>query len=312
MCVLIIGGNGFIGSHVLDVLREQGFDCVVYDRCPERFRSPLPRVRYVFGDLMDTDVLERTISQGIDSVIHLASLTALRTNGHDLGSDVDDVSAALGLLKLCVKHKVKKFVFASSGGTVYGIPQILPVSENHPTDPICSYEIVKLAIEKYLRLYQHLFGLSCVALRIANPYGIRQAPDSAQGVASIFLSKLVQGKSLTLWGDGSIVRDFVSVRDIARLFSMTLRSDATGVFNAGTGVGTSLNELLTLMSSLLGVKPHVVHGRPRDFDVPAVILDCDKARREYSWQPSLTLSDDLAEVANWLECLEPKSAATYR
>jgi UDP-glucose 4-epimerase len=304
MRVLVVGGNGFIGSHVVDVLLDQGIEVVVFDRHSERFRPPLPKVNYVVGDLNDSASLENAMSQAIDSVVHLASSTSpLRSNDNPL-SDLENIAGAIRLLELCIKRKVKRIVYASSGGTVYGVPKVLPIPEDHPTEPICSYGVAKLAIEKYLNLYTNTSGLATVVLRIGNPYGVRQSPHSAQGVVPVFMSRILQGKPLTLWGDGSVVRDFVNVRDLASLFLRALTSDATGVFNAGSGVGTSISELLEIMSVPLGVRPQINRKESRKFDVPAVILDCGKARTVYCWEPRITLPEGLIEFSHWLKSME--------
>jgi UDP-glucose 4-epimerase len=303
MRVLVVGGNGFIGSHVVDLLLQQGIEVVVFDRSPERYRSPLSEVNYVLGELNDFASLEHAMSQAIDNVVHLASTTIPTTSIANSISDIENITGTLGLLELCVKKKVKNIVYASSGGTVYGIPKNLPIAEDHPTEPICSYGIVKLVIEKYLYLYNHLSGLPTVILRIANPYGARQSPDSAQGVVPVFMSKMIEGKPLSLWGDGSVVRDFVNVRDLARLFLLALNSEATGVFNAGSGIGTSISELLRLMSSHLGVRPQIARENPRKFDAPAVILDCKRAKSVYCWEPRITLAEGLTELAHWLKSI---------
>lgn len=309
MRVLVVGGNGFIGSHVVDALLQQGIEVVVFDCSRERFRPPLPNVNYVAGDLNDSGSLESAMSHAIDSVVHLASTTSPLTSHGNPISDLENIAGALRLLELCVKRDVKRILYASSGGTVYGIPEILPIPEDHPTEPLCSYGIAKLVIEKYFHLYNHVSGLATVVLRIANPYGVRQSPDSAQGVVPVFMSKMIQGNPLTLWGDGSVVRDFVNVRDLARLFILALTSEATGVFNAGSGIGTSISELLELISVQLGVRPRIIRENARKFDVPAVILDCKKAKSVYSWEPRITLAEGLTELSHWLKSMESQPVA---
>jgi UDP-glucose 4-epimerase len=312
MRVLVVGGNGFIGSHVVDVLLDQDIDVVVFDRHPERFRTPLPRVSYVVGDLNDPVSLENAISQGVDSVVHLASSTSPVTSNDNPLSDLENISGAIRLLDLCLRRNIKRIVYASSGGTVYGIPKILPIPEDHSTEPICSYGIAKLAIEKYLHASSYRRGLATVVLRIGNPYGVRQSSQSAQGVVPIFVSQAIQGKPLTVWGDGSVVRDFFNVRDLARLFLLALTSDATGIFNAGSGVGTSISDLLELISTHLGVRPQINRKDSRKCDVPAIVLDCRKARTVYGWEPRVTLAEGLTECSHWLNSMEPKPVAICR
>jgi UDP-glucose 4-epimerase len=204
------------------------------------------------------------------------------------------------VLDLCVKYRVKKVVFSSSGGAVYGIAKYLPITEEHPTEPLCSYGIVKLAIEKYLYLYHHLFGLQYVSLRMANPYGIRQDPMSAQGIISVLSARMLQKKPLTIWGDGSTIRDFIHIRDVAELFYKVLRSEVLGVFNVGSGIGVTINDLLTIIPSQLGLEPTIIREPPRNVDVPATILDCAKAKAAFLWDPQISLVKGIVELANWL------------
>ena len=312
MNVLVIGGNGFIGSHVVDALLQSGVRVAVFDRGPEKFRPPLSRVKYYFGSLRDRASLERPFAEGIDAVIHLASTSGPKISNDEPACDVENIAATLVLLDVCVKFGVKRIVFASSGGTVYGIPQILPIPESHSTEPICSYGIGKLTVEKYLQLYQHLHSTSCVILRLANPYGMRQCPESAQGVIPIFMSRMLKGEPLTIWGDGSFVRDFVSVRDIARLFLCAVASESTGIFNAGSGIGTSVNQLVNLLSSMLQIEPTVVRQSPRRFDIPAVVLNCQKAKDVFGWEPKITLNEGILEVARWLELAGSRQAPVFQ
>jgi UDP-glucose 4-epimerase len=312
MRVLVVGGNGFIGSHVVDALLHQGCTVVVYDINSERYRKPLPAVKHVVGSLEDVSRLATAFSGGIDGVVHLVSTTSPKTSNENLALDLANVTGALGLLDLCVKFKVRKVVFASSGGTVYGIPQNLPILESHPTEPVCPYGITKLAIEKYLHFYQHVYNLDYVVLRIANPYGARQSPNAPQGVVSVLMNKMIQGEPFTVWGDGSVIRDFVDVRDVANLFVFAVKSAATGIFNAGTGIGTSIDQLVTLMSSLLDVKPRLYYQPSRACDVPAVILDCEKAAQTYSWRPQIALADGLSDLSRWLGGIASRSMAISR
>ena len=312
MRVLVVGGNGFIGSHVVDALLLDGATVVVYDMNSERYRKPLPNVQYVAGSLDDLRLLATAFSGGIDAVVHLVSKTSPKTSNEDLSLDLANVAGTLGLLDLCTKFKVKKIVFASSGGTVYGIPQKLPILESHATEPVCPYGITKLAIEKYLQFYQHVYNLDYVVLRIANPYGARQSPDAPQGVVSVFMNKMIQGEPFTVFGDGSVVRDFVHVRDVANLFVLALKSSASGVFNAGSGIGVSLNQLVSVMASLLGVSPKFCYEPSRACDVPAVILNCEKAAHVYSWQPQIALRDGLSDLSRWLEGRASRSMASSR
>jgi UDP-glucose 4-epimerase len=251
--------------------------------------------------LGDGSKVEEIVSKGLDAVFHLASTTGPKSSNDDPVADVANIRDSIQLFQLCVKHSVRKVVFTSSGGTVYGIPRELPIPEEHPTNPICSYGIVKLAIEKYLQCFHHLYGLPYAVLRLANVYGVRQDPRSSQGAVAVFLWRMIQRQPLTLWGDGTVVRDFIHVSDVARLCSRALHSDTNGVFNVGSGIGVTMNELLQLMADRLCLAPNIVREPGRRLDVPAVVLQCDKAKRMFSWQLQVGLNEGVGEVAEWLQ-----------
>lgn len=300
MRVLLIGGAGFIGSHVTDAFIENGIWPQVLDRNQERFRQPLDGVTYFCAEFGNRNQVEKVISRGIDVVIHLASGTLPKSSNDAPILDVQmNLVESIALFEICVKHKVKRIVFASSGGTVYGVPESLPIGENHPTSPICSYGIVKLAIENYLNSFYHNYGLSYCVLRISNPYGIRQNPFSMQGAVAIFTSRILRNEPITIWGDGSILRDYVGVKDVARLCVLAAQSEAVGVFNVGSGSGVTLNQLIETIADSLNREPKVKFEPPRSFDVPAVVLDCSKARETFGWSSEISLSEGVAEYAAW-------------
>lgn len=299
--VLITGGSGFVGSHVADYFVAQGWDVIALGHASRR-RSPLLKsVRVVHGRVGDRKLLEEIFSSGIDGVIHSACSTVPGTSNADKLFDVNsNLVESLELFECCVRYKTPKVVLASSGGAIYGIPKQLPIPEESATSPICSYGIVKLALEKYLELYQHLHGLNYVSLRISNPYGPRQDPNRNQGVISVFAAKMLQHRPITVWGKGDAVRDFVHVRDIARLFYLAMLSDQQGVFNAGSGVGISINDLIVMMSAELGISPDIIRLEARSCDVPATVLSCRKAKHSLGWVPQIPLCEGIREVGAWL------------
>jgi UDP-glucose 4-epimerase len=299
--VLITGGTGFIGSHIADYFMANGWDVIILGHGtppPDPLRSDL---RFIRGRVGDRMLLEQIFCLGLDGVIHSACTTFPTSSNEDKVTDArTNLLESLQLFECSVKHKVPKLIFASSGGAIYGIPQQLPIPEESPTNPICSYGIVKLALEKYLELYRGLHGLNYVSLRISNPYGPRQDPNGKQGVISVFAAKMLQRKPLTLWGKGDAVRDFVHVRDIARLFYLAMLSKEQGVFNAGSGVGITINDLIYIMSAELGVIPNIIRLEARKSDVPATVLNCRKARHSFGWVPEIPLEQGIREVGVWL------------
>jgi UDP-glucose 4-epimerase len=238
---------------------------------------------------------------GCEVIIHLVSTTLPKNSNDDPVFDVEgNVIGTLRLLDAARAARVRKVVFISSGGTVYGIPREVPIPESHPTEPRVSYAIAKLAIEKYLELYQLLHGLDYVVLRVANPYGARQRVDAAQGDVAVFLDRALRNETIEIWGDGSVVRDYLHISDVARAFLRAV--DYTGeprVFNIGSGAGCSLNELIGSIERLLGRPVARRYLAPRPFDVPRNVLDIARARDVLGWSPTVSLDEGLRATLAW-------------
>lgn len=301
MRILVLGGCGFIGSHVVDELISSGHEVIVFDRYPERFRSPLPAVLYCQADFGNRGELEEILVGGIDVVMHLVSSTSPQSSNDDPIFDVQtNLVESIALFEMCIKHHVRKVVFISSGGTVYGVPQALPVPETHPTLPLCSYGITKLAIENYLHLFYLLHGLEYVVLRVSNPYGARQDPHRKQGAVAVFMYKIFNGESINIWGDGSVVRDFVYVSDVARACVAAAQSQYVGMCNVGSGMGLSIKQLIVALQEVTGKIANVIWLESRNFDVPEIVLDCSRIERELSWRPQTSLQNGLVDMQNWM------------
>jgi UDP-glucose 4-epimerase len=301
MRALVIGGSGFIGSHLVDALLEQGKKVRVFDRAPERFRATPAGVEFVQGEFGDSATLAEALAD-VDQVFHLVSTTVPATSNLDPVADIQgNLINTVRLLELMRGAGVKRLVFLSSGGTVYGIPMTDPVTEDHPLRPISSYGIVKVAIENYLLMEQHLHGLSPLILRASNPYGPRQGHGGVQGVIGTFLWKIAQGEPVQIWGDGSVVRDFIHVRDMAALCSIASDTELTGSFNAGSGRGHSINDIIGTITNVVGRDVKPVHKPGRGFDVPRVVLDISAIRQATGWSPCLTLEEGIVETWDWVQ-----------
>lgn len=301
MKVLVIGGCGFIGSHVVDTLLAKGEEVRVLDRRAEQFRPPLPGVEYVMCDLADTAQIYEALA-GVDAVVHLASTTVPATSNLDPVADIQgNLIAMVRLLEVMRQAGVGKMVYLSSGGTVYGVPQSDPVREDHPLNPISSYGIVKVAIENYLFMEHKLHGLDYVALRASNPYGPRQGHTGIQGLIGTHLWRLARKEQIEVWGDGSVVRDFIHVRDLAELCHRALVSGASGNFNAGSGEGASVAEVVQKICTTVGGDIAPIYKPGRNFDVPRVVLDVSKAKRELGWQKTIDLDQGIAETWAWVQ-----------
>jgi UDP-glucose 4-epimerase len=302
MSVLLIGGCGFIGSHIASALSAKGIPIVVFDRNADVSKHSIG-VRHIKGEFGNRGELEIAIKDyGVSSVVHLVSSTIPKSSNADPEFDVSsNVCETIALLQFCVEHSIRKIVFLSSGGTVYGSPRYSPIDEDHPTNPICSYGITKLAIEKYLALYHRLYGLGYTAIRAANPYGTGQNPFSTQGIIPVFIYQMLHKQALHVFGSGEIVRDYFHVRDLADLCVKALMSDYCGICNAGSGIGTSIDELIALLSGTLHINPNVVRKDGRLFDAPQIVLDCGTARKHLNWTPTIPLNEGIAEVASWIK-----------
>lgn len=301
---LIVGGNGFIGGHLAWRLSENGGEVRVYDRSPGKLRAGPPGAEYVEGELGNHGLIREALS-GVEVVYHFVSTTLPKTSNDDPIYDVrSNLVDTIQLLESCVEAGVRKVVFASSGGTVYGPPKMLPITEGHPTTPISSYGIVKLAIEKYLGLFYYLHGLDFAALRISNPYGPYQNPEGQQGVVGVFLNRLYTGRPVTIWGDGEVVRDYLYVSDLVdALEQAALVETREKVLNIGSGEGLSLNALIRCISEVVGEVPEVEYLPARPLDVPASVLDVSRARTGLGWEPETGLAEGVERTWNWIQTL---------
>ena len=301
MRALVLGGSGFIGSHLVDALLARGLKVRVCDRASERFRPTPPQVDFRQSSLDDGATLAEAL-QDVDIVYHLVSTTVPSTSNLDPVADINgNLIGTVRLLELMRETGVKRMVYLSSGGTVYGIPQDDPVPETHPERPITSYGIVKTAIEKYLLMEQHLHGLQPAILRASNPYGSRQGHGGVQGVIGTFLHRLAKNDPVKVWGDGSVVRDFIHVSDLAALCADCATNDATGIFNAGSGTGASIREIIEVIEDVSGRSLDVEYEPGRNFDVPRVVLDISKVKEACGWSPKINLADGVAETWAWVQ-----------
>lgn len=306
----VFGGGGFIGSAIVDRLLAEGHAIRVFERprvAPYREFTAGEQVEWETGDLLSAHDVAQAI-EGSDAVIHLVSTTLPKSSNDDPAYDVStNVIATLSLLDAMVAQGIKRIIYISSGGTVYGAPQYVPIDEKHPTDPEVSYGITKLTIEKYLQLYQRLHGIRATILRVANPYGQRQRVETAQGAVGVFLHRVLSGQAIDIWGDGSVMRDFIYVGDVADAFARaTAYQGPVTVFNIGSGVGTSLNELVRDIGAVLGTVPECRYLPGRAIDVPVSVLDCSLAERELGWAPKVALPEGLQRTVAWLRA-QPKT-----
>jgi UDP-glucose 4-epimerase len=304
MKCVIFGGGGFIGSAVADRLLLDGHSVRIFERPrvePYRTFKAGEKVEWITGDFLSVHDVDNAIG-GADVVLHLVSTTLPKNSNDDPIYDVQsNVVGTLQMLNAMVARNVQKIIFISSGGTVYGIPKYLPIDEGHPTDPLVSYGITKLAIEKYLHLYERMHGIKTITLRVSNPYGERQRIETAQGAVGVFLHRALSGKLIEIWGDGSVTRDYIHISDVAEAFVQAIGySGPKSVFNISSGVGTSLNELVGMLEKALGKPIECTYLPARPFDVPVSVLSNDLARAELHWAPSIPMQEGISLTERWI------------
>lgn len=302
--ICVVGATGFIGRNLIAGLTPLGapIRAIVRPGSAARFIGQ-ERVESRICELTSVDALAEAIS-GSEVLYHLASGSIPSTSNDDPQRDVEvNLLGTLNLLEACKMAGVKRVIFVSSGGTVYGRLKHCPVPEEHPTFPICSYGIVKLAIERYLHLYRELHGLEYTILRASNPYGPFQSTSGLQGAVPAFIAKMLQGKPIEVWGDGSVVRDFLFVDDLIRALIQGARmpSGVSGIYNVGSGIGTSLNELLSTLVRVSGLSDTRQYQPGRAYDVPTSVLDISRIKAELHWAPQTSLEEGLRRTLDWLK-----------
>lgn len=305
MKCLVLGGGGYLGSHLIDELLRLDYEVRVFDRPnfkKHRDFQSSEKIEWFEGDFVNDDDLGRAV-YGCDFIYHLVSTTLPKSSNDNPVYDVEtNIVGTLNLLNHAHNEKIKKIIFISSGGTVYGIPENIPLKESHPTNPLCSYGIVKLAIEKYLHLYYKLKGLDYCVLRLANPFGERQQVTGVQGAVAVFLDKAIKGEVVEIWGDGRVVRDYIYVRDAVDAMIKSIDyGGSEHVFNIGSGKGHNLNEILEEIESLIGRPVERKYTPGRSLDVPVNVLDIEQASRCLKWQPDTTFKNGLKRTLEWMK-----------
>jgi len=311
---LILGGGGFIGRHVAVLLARASHHVTIATRAVPRFRFPtetIDSIELVQVELASAD-WDALVAE-VDVVHHYAwSSIPASANANPAGDMLVNIGATLGLLDAMRRRGGGRLVFPSSGGTVYGRLTAVPAREDTPLAPITAYGAGKATAEVYLNLYRELYGLDCRIARIGNPYGAGQDPTRGLGAVSTFIRRALDRQEINIWGDGEIIRDYIHISDVARALvalSCTALCDTDFIFNIGSGIGTSLNEVVTELEERLGRNIRVSrqkHARP--FDVPVSVLAIDRAKRILNWSPKLSLSEGIQCTVADLEAHLPFSA----
>jgi UDP-glucose 4-epimerase len=299
-CV-VLGGGGFIGTHLCRALKSHGVRVRGFGRSRTNLDA-LDGIPWTNGEFTDRAALARVV-EGCDVVFHLVGgSTPDSSNKDPLGDLLSSTVPTLQLLEICRTSMVRKVLFVSSGGTVYGIPNVIPIPESAPTDPISAYGVSKLAVEKYLALYHHLHGSDFSVLRVANPFGPYQQPDRRQGLVAAFMHRIALGQPVEIWGDGKIVRDFIYIDDVIEaLLAAVTYNGPHHVFNVGAGVGRSVLDVVNDIAQVLKRPDTVRIYKPgRASDVPVNILDIALIGREFGWSPRTKWTQGLRQTAEWI------------
>lgn len=296
MRIVVLGGTGFIGSNLIQSLVKTKDEIVLLSRTPKE----IPGVKTIVGDWKNSATLESLI-QASDIVYHLITATHPAHPNQTLVNDVqENVLPSIQLLGICAKKKIKKLIYLSSAGTIYGVPTIIPIPENHNLNPLSPYGLSKLAVEKYLHYFNYHQDLDYVSIRLTNPYGPGQDFQTGLGAITNFIEKTLKGIPLEVWGDGSIRRDYIYIDDVIDALAKFSQIDTKSkIFNLGTGIGITINQLISQLESKMSQKIVVNYKDKRSLDVPDNTVDISLIKKELSWAPQFTLSQGLDKYLSY-------------
>lgn len=301
MKVMVTGGAGFIGSHLVDRLIQEGHEAVVVDNLSTGKRKHVNRAARFYKLDVQSPRLERVFRKERPSVLmHLAAQMDIRRSVEDPIFDAQsNILGTINVLEQAVRHGSRKVVFASSGGAIYGEQEVFPAPESHPTRPLSPYGISKLAGEFYLAYYQQHSGIQYVSLRYSNVYGPRQDPHGEAGVVAIFTQKMLSGEQPIVNGTGRQTRDFVFVEDVVDAHLSVMGKDVQGCYNVGVGEETSINELFGMLADLTKSGSKQVHGPAKKGEQARSVVDSTKLRQELGWEPRTPLSEGLSRTVEF-------------
>jgi UDP-glucose 4-epimerase len=301
--ILVSGGAGFIASHIVDAYIQLGHEVTIVDNLSTGQRENLnPKAKFIEIDIRDPKVAEVFDSTHFDLVNHHAAQMDVRRSVNDPLYDASvNILGVLNLLECCVKSGVRRVVFASSGGAIYGEQDYFPADEQHPTRPISPYGVAKLTTESYLFYYKAVHNLDSVCLRYANVYGPRQNPEGEAGVVAIFTSKMLANEQPVINGDGKQTRDYVYVGDVVQANVLALQNSGSQVFNVGTGVESDVNTLFHHLKMATGSKAGESHAPPKKGEQLRSVLDARKIHATLGWNPAVSLEEGLLRTVEYFK-----------
>jgi UDP-glucose 4-epimerase len=301
---LILGGGGFIGSHLAKDLLSSGYSVRVFDVknfSKKNLETFIDDIEVFEGDFHNPVDIALALKD-IDYLYHLISSTIPSNSILNPAFDIEsNVIPSIHLLQICLKKKIKKVIFISSGGTVYGIPCITPIPESHNCNPISSYGISKRTIENYFTLYHKLWQLDICIFRLSNPYGERQNPRGQQGVIPVFIRKAIKDEVIEVWGDGEVIRDYIYINDVTSVLIRALSIKTPElIYNLGSGIGTSLNQILQFITSHINPDQKINYLKGRSFDVPVNVLDTSLLSKRFGITEQTSLNNGMEIIYQFL------------
>ena len=303
MKILVTGGAGFIGSHLVDALTERGDEVVVVDNLSTGCRENVnPQTKLYELNIGDQGLAEVFDLERPDIICHHAAQIDLRRSVTEPLFDAqENILGSLNVIVNSVHYRVAKFIYASSGGAIYGEPQSLPVDENHPINPVSQYGVSKHTVEHYLHLYALQYGINYVVLRYANVYGARQNPFGEAGVVAIFARQMLEGKQPTMFGPGNKTRDYTHVSDVVAANLLAMERGTNAICNIGTGVETSDQEIFDAVAEAVGYDDPPLYTSVRPGEVQRMCLDWSRAERELGWHPTLSLKEGITKTVAYFK-----------